>query len=195
MAKPGRKPKEVDPAEVEALASRCLTKTQIAEFLGISQNAFWTRVRENPEINEAFQRGRIKRVAWLKDKYIKLIEQKPKAETLQWLLERLEDGRLDSQNPDARLPEGVTAQQAMRATIEADIARIQEHVAKTGRLSERNAHALERHARTLAHLGMDQGVPSTQVNVSFGALPPQDMLALARRIRQPQALPSGDNDA
>ena len=53
------KPKiEIDLAKVEALASRLLTKEQIAISLGISEATFYNRQGENLEILEAIKRGR-----------------------------------------------------------------------------------------------------------------------------------------
>ena len=65
------KPKiEIDLAKVEALASRLLTKEQIAISLGISEATFYNRQGENIEILEAIKRGREKGVATIANKLV-----------------------------------------------------------------------------------------------------------------------------
>lgn len=65
------KPKiEIDLAKVEALASRLLTKEQIAISLGISEATFYNRQGENLEILEAIKRGREKGVATIANKLV-----------------------------------------------------------------------------------------------------------------------------
>ena len=65
------KPKiEIDLAKVEALASRLLTKEQIAISLGISVDTLYSRQRENQEFQDAIKRGREKGVATIANKLV-----------------------------------------------------------------------------------------------------------------------------
>jgi predicted transcriptional regulator len=65
------KPKiEIDLAKVEALASRLLTKEQIAISLGISDDTLYLRQRENKDFQEAIKRGREKGVAAVANKLV-----------------------------------------------------------------------------------------------------------------------------
>lgn len=57
-----RKKIEINIAEVEALASRGLSLEQVADNLNISRNTFLNHRREDPSIEEAYQRGRSKGV-------------------------------------------------------------------------------------------------------------------------------------
>jgi len=58
MAKRGPKPKQVDPAEVERLARVGHTQQDIAPKLGIAVDTYYQRMNENPEIAEAYKKGR-----------------------------------------------------------------------------------------------------------------------------------------
>lgn len=65
------KPKiEIDLAKVEALASRLLTKEQIAISLGISERTLYTNQKESAEFAEAIKRGREKGVAAVANKLV-----------------------------------------------------------------------------------------------------------------------------
>lgn len=65
------KPKiEIDLAKVEALASRLLTKEQIAISLGISVDTLYSRQREDPDFQDAIKRGREKGVATVANKLV-----------------------------------------------------------------------------------------------------------------------------
>lgn len=59
---------EIDLAKVEALASRGLTKQQIADALGVSQTTFYARQKESEEFEEAIKRGQAKGVASVSNK-------------------------------------------------------------------------------------------------------------------------------
>ena len=66
------KPKiEIDLAKVEALASRLLSKEQIAISLGIGTTTLYARQKENVEFEEAIKRGREKGVATIANKLVK----------------------------------------------------------------------------------------------------------------------------
>ena len=58
MNKRGPKPKQVDPAEVEKLARVGHTQQDIAPKLGVSHETYYQRVNENPDIAEAYKKGR-----------------------------------------------------------------------------------------------------------------------------------------
>ena len=58
MNKRGPKPKQVDPAEVEKLARIGHTQQDIAPKLGVSHETYYQRVNENPDIAEAYKKGR-----------------------------------------------------------------------------------------------------------------------------------------
>jgi len=58
MAKRGPKPKQVDPAEVERLARIGHTQQDIAPKLGVAVDTYYQRMNENPEIAEAYKKGR-----------------------------------------------------------------------------------------------------------------------------------------
>jgi len=58
MAKRGPKPKQVDPAEVEKLARIGHLQQDIAPKLGVSHDTYHQRMNENPEIAEAYKKGR-----------------------------------------------------------------------------------------------------------------------------------------
>ena len=65
------KPKiEIDLAKVEALASRLLSKEQIAISLGISERTLYTNQKESAEFAEAIKRGREKGVATVANKLV-----------------------------------------------------------------------------------------------------------------------------
>ena len=57
------KPFIVDIAKVEELASRGLTKEQVARALGISSRTLQRKSKANVEIEEAYQRGKAKGIA------------------------------------------------------------------------------------------------------------------------------------
>lgn len=56
--KSGRKKIELDPAEVERLATEGLAEYQIAARLGVCQDTLTARKKESEEIREALKRGR-----------------------------------------------------------------------------------------------------------------------------------------
>jgi transposase len=58
MAKRGPKPKQVDPAEVERLARKGHLQQDIAQQLSVSHETYYQRLNENPEIAEAYKKGR-----------------------------------------------------------------------------------------------------------------------------------------
>lgn len=65
------KPKiEIDLSKVEALASRLLSKEQIAISLGIGTTTLYSRQKENVEFEEAIKRGREKGVATIANKLV-----------------------------------------------------------------------------------------------------------------------------
>lgn len=65
------KPKiEIDLAKVEALASKLLSKEQIAISLGISERTLYTNQKESAEFAEAIKRGREKGVAAVANKLV-----------------------------------------------------------------------------------------------------------------------------
>ena len=48
---------------MEVLASRGLTNEQICEYLGVSHETLYQRIKEYPEITEALKRGKAKGIA------------------------------------------------------------------------------------------------------------------------------------
>lgn len=65
------KPKiEIDLAKVEELASKLLSKEQIAISLGISERTLYTNQKESAEFAEAIKRGREKGVATVANKLV-----------------------------------------------------------------------------------------------------------------------------
>jgi hypothetical protein len=54
----GRPAVTIDPAQVEKLASRWMTKDAIADFLGIARSTFYDKMRADPQIEVAWHRGR-----------------------------------------------------------------------------------------------------------------------------------------
>ena len=65
------KPKiEIDLAKVEELASKLLTKEQIAISLGISVDTLYSRQRESQDFQDAIKRGREKGVAAVAEKLV-----------------------------------------------------------------------------------------------------------------------------
>lgn len=58
MAKRGPKVKEVDPAEVERLARKGHLQQEIAKEMRIANDTYYQRINENPEIAEAYKKGR-----------------------------------------------------------------------------------------------------------------------------------------
>lgn len=53
---------EIDLQKVEALASRGLTLEQVADNLNIDRRTFYNHRKENPALEEAYQRGKSKGV-------------------------------------------------------------------------------------------------------------------------------------
>lgn len=66
-AKPGRKKTVIDLDEVEKLAARGLTKSEIAQQLGICAAVFFKNQRANEEIENAIKRGRTRFKVFLTD--------------------------------------------------------------------------------------------------------------------------------
>lgn len=65
------KPKiEIDLAKVEALASKLLTKEQIAISLGISVDTLYSRQRESQDFQDAIKKGRERGVALVAEKLV-----------------------------------------------------------------------------------------------------------------------------
>lgn len=65
------KPKiEIDLAKVEELASRLLSKEQIAISLGISERTLYTNQKESADFAEAIKRGRERGVATVANKLV-----------------------------------------------------------------------------------------------------------------------------
>ena len=62
MPKKGRKKIEIDLEKVEQLASRGLTKAQVASAVGISESQWYARESQEPDISEAYKRGKTKGV-------------------------------------------------------------------------------------------------------------------------------------
>lgn len=60
MAKPGRKPIQIDINEVERLASQGLTHDQIADCLGINRETLYARKRASSDFSDAIKRGQAK---------------------------------------------------------------------------------------------------------------------------------------
>jgi hypothetical protein len=56
----GRPPIIIDPKQVEALAGLWLTKEAAADFLGITRATLFNKMRDDPEIEAAWARGRAK---------------------------------------------------------------------------------------------------------------------------------------
>lgn len=54
---------KIDPKQVEALASRGLTREQVAHNLGIGVRTLQRRANEDPAFEEAYQRGKAKGIA------------------------------------------------------------------------------------------------------------------------------------
>jgi transposase len=52
------KKKHVDPAEVERLARKGHLQNSIATELGVSNDTYYERIKENPDIAEAYKKGR-----------------------------------------------------------------------------------------------------------------------------------------
>lgn len=46
--------------EIEALAEDCLTQRDMCDYYGISEDTWYFRKREHPEIGEALRRGKVK---------------------------------------------------------------------------------------------------------------------------------------
>jgi len=60
--KTGRTRRPIDPEQVEKLSSQGLTKAQIARFLGFNPTYWIEREHKEPEIREAYERGKSKGV-------------------------------------------------------------------------------------------------------------------------------------
>ena len=58
MGKRGPKPKQVDPNDVEKLARKGHQQNDIAAQLGVSNDTYYERIKENPDIAEAYKKGR-----------------------------------------------------------------------------------------------------------------------------------------
>jgi hypothetical protein len=56
----GRPAATIDPKQLEALAGLWLTKEAAADFLGIARSTLFDKLRTDPEIAEAWHRGRAK---------------------------------------------------------------------------------------------------------------------------------------
>jgi hypothetical protein len=56
----GRPVVTIDPKQVELLAGLWLTKEAAADFLGVSRDTLFNRLRTDPEIEAAWHRGRAK---------------------------------------------------------------------------------------------------------------------------------------
>jgi hypothetical protein len=56
--KMGRPVVTIDPAQVEKLASRWMTKDAIADFLGIGRTTLYEKMKTDPEIEAAWHKGR-----------------------------------------------------------------------------------------------------------------------------------------
>lgn len=50
--------KHVDPAEVERLARKGHQQNSIAQELGVSNDTYYERIKENPDIADAYKKGR-----------------------------------------------------------------------------------------------------------------------------------------
>lgn len=60
--KVGRKPIPIDTAQVEKLSSQGLTKAQVAAVIGLGESQWYERENQNPEIAEAYKRGKARGV-------------------------------------------------------------------------------------------------------------------------------------
>lgn len=56
--RPGRPTIEIDPLQLEKLAARWMTKDAAADFMGISRGTLHNRMKEKPELEAAWARGR-----------------------------------------------------------------------------------------------------------------------------------------
>ena len=63
MAKPGRKPIQIDIGQVERLAAQGLTHDQIADALGIHRETLYARKRASSDFSDAIKRGQAKGIA------------------------------------------------------------------------------------------------------------------------------------
>jgi hypothetical protein len=54
----GRPPIEVDPVQLEKLAARWMTKDAAADFLGLNRNTLAQKLKDIPELQAAWSRGR-----------------------------------------------------------------------------------------------------------------------------------------
>ena len=60
--KRGRKPTPIDLASVEKMASQGLNQEQIASVIGLKSSQWYERCNQNPDISEAYKRGKSKGV-------------------------------------------------------------------------------------------------------------------------------------
>jgi hypothetical protein len=60
--KSGPKKVPIDPAMVEKLASQGLNKAQVAAMCGLGESQWYVREQDEPEISEAYKRGKAKGV-------------------------------------------------------------------------------------------------------------------------------------
>jgi transposase len=75
MAKPGRKPIEIDLKQVEALAGSGLTEAQIAEALGIGYRTLETRKHDYSEFSQAIKKGKAKGIAHVTNKLMEQVNE------------------------------------------------------------------------------------------------------------------------
>lgn len=68
MGKPGRKPIEIDLAQVESLAAQGLNQEQIADALGIGTRTLEARKATNPAFLAAIKKGKAKGLAIVTNK-------------------------------------------------------------------------------------------------------------------------------
>lgn len=58
MAKRGPKQKPIEPERVEQLARKGYQQQEIAQQIGVSHDTYFKRIQENPDISEAYKKGR-----------------------------------------------------------------------------------------------------------------------------------------
>jgi len=89
MARPGRKPIEIDLKTVQTLAAQGLTDEKIYAFLGIGKDTFYRRKREYSEFSDALTKGRATGEASLANKlYTKAMAGTGNSEDIKYILER-----------------------------------------------------------------------------------------------------------
>ena len=69
MARPGRKPIQIDLDKVESLAAQQMTDVQICDCLGISDETLRRRKRDHVEFVETIARGKAKGLAIITNKH------------------------------------------------------------------------------------------------------------------------------